>query len=111
MADDRLVNILEEFLLLYKFVNRKTIVEKLQQELKDEQLREIYQNSNGEKSTREVAASLKNKCSHAKVATLWNKWALLGIVIPAKQKGRYKAAFNLDEYGISGVIEDGEDKN
>lgn len=109
MADDRMVNLVEEFLLLYKFVNRKTIVEKLQQELKDEQLREIYQNSNGDKSTREVAASIKNKCSHAKIANLWNKWALLGIVVPAKQKGRYKAAFNLEEYGIGEVAEDGED--
>ena len=34
----------------------------------------------------------------------------LGLVAPAKQKGRYKAAFNLEEYGISGVVEEEGEK-
>ena len=89
---------------------RLLIDEILQRELNTEQLIEIYQKSDGEKSTREVAAVLKNKCSHSTIARLWNKWALLGLVAPAKQKGRYKAAFNLEEYGISGVVEE-EEKN
>ncbi len=80
---------------------------------KEVKYRAAYRNrskSDGEKSTREVAAVLKNKCSHSTIARLWNKWALLGLVAPAKQKGRYKAAFNLEEYGISGVVEE-EEKN
>lgn len=110
MANDKLENLFEEFLLMYKVVNRRNIIEILQRELNTEQLIEIYQKSDGEKSTREVTAVLKNKCSHSTIARLWNKWALLGLVAPAKQKGRYKAAFNLEEYGISGVVEE-EEKN
>lgn len=109
MAERKLEEMFEEFLLIYKVVNRKNIIEVLRAELSTDQLIEIYQCSDGERSTREVSAVLKNKCSHSTIARLWNKWALLGLVVPAKQKGRYKAAFNLDEYGISGVIEEPEE--
>ncbi|MCQ5087514.1 hypothetical protein [Ruthenibacterium lactatiformans] len=110
MEDSKLEALFEEFLLIYKVVNRKNIIDVLRSELNTEQLIEIYQYSNGERSTREVSAALKNKCSHSTIARIWNKWALLGLVVPAKQKGRYKAAFNLDEYGVSGVIEETEEK-
>lgn len=110
MEDSKLEALFEEFLLIYKVVNRKNITDVLRSELNTEQLIEIYQYSNGERSTREVSAALKNKCSHSTIARIWNKWALLGLVVPAKQKGRYKAAFNLDEYGVSGVIEETEEK-
>ena len=110
MEDSKLEALFEEFLLIYKVVNRKNIIDVLRSELNTEQLIEIYQYSNGERSTREVSAALKNKCCHSTVARIWKKWALLGLVVPAKQKGRYKAAFNLDEYGVSGVIEETEEK-
>ena len=110
MEDSKLEALFEEFLLIYKVVNRKNIIDVLRSELNTEQLIEIYQYSNGERSTREVSAALKNKCSHSTIARIWNKWALLGLVVPAKQKGRYTAAFNLDEYGVSGVIEETEEK-
>lgn len=100
MTDQTLINLMNEFLALYKVVNRNTILEILNTELKNEQLIEIYKLTDGEKSSRELAGVLKNKCSHATVVNLWNKWAILGIVTPAKQKGRYKAVFNLSEYGI-----------
>lgn len=103
MADDKLSTLFEDFLVLYKVINRKTIIEVLKNELKTDQLIEIYQLTDGKKSTRELAGMLKNKCSHATVSSVWNKWALLGLVTPAKQKGRYKAAFNLFEYGITKV--------
>ena len=108
MEMDKMEKMFEEFLLLYKVVNRKNIVDTLRAELNSEQLIEIYQLSNGERSTREIAALAKNKCAHSKVARLWNQWALHGLVVPVSPKGRYKAAFNLDEYGISGVVEEEE---
>jgi hypothetical protein len=106
MADDKLTSMFEEFLLLYKVTNRKSIIEILKSELKTDQLLEIYQLTDGKRSTRELASMLKNKCSHATVANLWNKWALIGLVVPAEQKGRYKAAFNLFEYGITTIDEE-----
>lgn len=108
--DNRLEEMFEEFLLIYKVVNRKSIIEVLRTELNTDQLIEIYQYSNGERSTREISSALKNKCAHSTIARIWNRWALLGLVVPAKQKGRYKAAFNLDEYGISGIIDETEEK-
>ncbi len=110
MANEKLESLFEEFLLMYKVLNRAKIIDILREELNTSQLIEIYQKSDGEKSTREVSAVLKNKCSHSTISRLWNRWALLGLVTPAKQKGRYKAAFSLDEYGISGVVEE-EDSN
>lgn len=110
MVDDKLTNLIEEFLLLYKVINRPKIIDLLRAELKTQQLIEVYQLTDGEKSTRELAGMLKNKCSHSTVAFLWNKWALFGLVVPAKQKGRYKAAFDLLEYGITQVEIDKEDK-
>ncbi len=109
MADEKLTSLFEEFLLLYKVVNRQKTIDLLRTELKTEQAIEIYQLTDGEKSTRELAGMLKHKCSHVTVASLWNKWALIGLVVPVKQKGRYKAAFNLDEYGVSGVIVEDEE--
>jgi len=100
MADDKLVDLAREFLTLYKVINRKTILEILNTELKNEQLIEIYQLTDGEKASRDLASILKNKCSHTTVVNLWKKWALLGIVSPAKQNGRYRAVFNLSEFGI-----------
>ncbi len=108
MAQDQLANMFQEFLTLYKVVNRKTIIDIIKAELNSEQLIEIYSLSDGEKSTREIASTLKNKCSHSTVAKLWNKWALLGLVVPAAQKGRYKAAFNLVEYGVTNIPESEE---
>ncbi len=105
---NRLEDLLEEFLSLYKFVNKKQIAEKLITELCSKQLIEIYEKTDGEHSTREIATSLTEKCSHGKIAALWNKWARSGIVIPAGQKGRYRAAFNLAEYGLSQITEESE---
>ena len=110
MADNnRLEDLLEEFLLLYKFVNKQLIADKLNSELSSKQFIEIYEKTDGEHSTRDIAASLREKCSHSKIATLWNKWAKAGIVIPAKQKGRYRAAFKLEEYGIASCLEESEE--
>ncbi len=108
MVNDKLTGMFEEFLLLYKVINRKSVIEILRSELKTDQLIEIYQLTDGEKSTRELSSILKDKCSHTTISNLWNKWALLGLVYPARQKGRYKAAFNLFEYGIT-KLEDKED--
>jgi len=110
MTDDRISRLLEEFLILYKVLNRNTIIEILRNALNNEQLLEIYQLTDGEKSTRDLAGMLKNKCSHGTVSNLWNKWALQGLVTPARQKGRYKAAFDLFEYGISKIENEQEDR-
>jgi hypothetical protein len=106
MADNTLVELFEEFLTIYKVTNRKAIIDILQAELNTSQLKEIYNGTDGKKSSRDLAALLSNKCSHTKVARLWNKWALIGIIAIDKTSGKQKAVFNLNDYGIACAMED-----
>jgi hypothetical protein len=100
MDNEKLTELFEEFLVIFKLVNRKSIADILKAELNTAQLIEMYQMTDGTKSTRDIASSLKSKCSHGTVANTWSKWALVGIVVPSDRKGRVKAAFDLEEYGI-----------
>ena len=102
---ESLTNMFAEFLTIYKFVNKNTIADMLANELNKTQLLEIYQLTDGNNSTRDIAAKLTQKCTHVTVANIWKKWALKGIVVPSETKGRFKAAFNLEEYGITEVKE------
>ena len=101
MDEDRLIALFEEFLTYYKIINREKLIHLLETELSSRKAIEIYQLTDGETSTRELAGMLKNKCSHATVANYWKKWAMVGIVLPTAEEGRYRAAFNLDEFGIN----------
>lgn len=102
---EELTKMFSEFLALYKFVNKKTIVQTLQSELTTKQSIEIYRLTDGEHSTRDIANLITEKCGHVTVARLWKQWALKGLVVAAERQGRVKAAFNLDEYGITQIEE------
>lgn len=103
---DKLTDLFAEFLNIYKFVNKKTIADMLRAELNSQQKIEIYQLTDGEHSTREIASQLTQKCGHATIVRIWKQWALKGLVVSAGIKGRVKAAFNLEEYGITEVSEE-----
>ena len=103
---DKVANMFEEFLTLYKFLNKKTIIDTLKAELNSNQLIEIYYMTDGEHSTRDIAGQISEKCGHATIARLWKQWALKGLVVAAARHGRVKAAFNLDEYGITQIQEE-----
>ena len=103
---ERLTNMFSEFITIYKFVNKTSIANMLSAELNRTQLLEIYQLTDGNNSTRDIAAKLTQKCTHVTVSNIWKKWASKWIVIPAETKGRFKAAFNLEEYGITEIKEE-----
>jgi len=103
---EKLTDMFAEFLTIYKFVNKKTIADMLNTELDTQQKLEIYNLSDGERSTRDIANQLTQKCGHNTVARLWKQWALKGLVVSAERKGRVKSAFNLEEYGITEVKEE-----
>ena len=94
-----------EFLRIYKFVNHSQIVEALQNALSDDSNNKakIYELSTGSRSTRDIQKL--TGISRTNIATYWKQWALNGIVVPAERKGRFKAAFDLKEYGLS-VLDD-----
>lgn len=103
---ENLTNMFAEFLTIYKFVNKKKIADMLKSELENQQKVDIYQLSDGEHSTRDIASQVTPKCGHNTVARCWKQWALQGLVVPTERKGRFKAAFNLEEYGITEVKEE-----
>ena len=61
----------------------------------------VYELSDGERGTREVAklAGLK---SNSTVAGYWKKWSKIGIVEPSSQyQGRYQRICSLEEVGLA----------
>lgn len=106
MSEERaLEEMFAEYLQLYKFVNHSKIAEALNNELSDASgiKRKIYELSDGARSTRDIQKIVG--VSPPTITAYWKQWALSGIVIPAERKGRYKAAFDLREYGLS-VLEE-----
>lgn len=98
---DKLLDSFDEFLTIYKLVNRESISNVIINELKnDKQLFEIYKLTDGVNSTRDVVKKLTKKCTHATIANIWKRWAIKGIVKESETRGRYKAIFDLEEYGI-----------
>ena len=98
-----------EFLKIYKFINHPKIIEALNTELSDDTKKKIYELSDGNRSTRDIQKITGTGASPATITGYWKQWAFKGIVITAERKGRYKAAFNLAEYGLSVLdnIDDG----
>jgi hypothetical protein len=99
-----------EFLKIYKFLNHSKIIDALNIELNDNTKKTVYELSDGTRTTREI-----QKIAGVSISTItnyWKQWALKGIVIPAQRKGRYMAAFDLTEYGLSvlKVDEQGDDE-
>jgi hypothetical protein len=61
----------------------------------------IYELSDGERTTREIAA-LSGVGSNATVANYWRKWSRLGIVEPSeKRQGRFRRICSLEEVGLT----------
>lgn len=64
----------------------------------------VYELSDGERSTREIAGAVKGLgkgISHATVSNMWRRWAIMGLVEPSeKYRGRYAKVFPLQFLGI-----------
>ncbi len=91
-----------EFLKIYKFINHSEIVNALNTELSDETKKKIYELSDGNRSTRDIQKIIG--ITPPTITGYWKQWALKGIVSPAQRKGRFKAAFDLNEYGLSALV-------
>lgn len=87
-----------EFLQIYKLVNRQKVIEFLISELQNEKMRKVYELSDGENPARAIGEAAG--VSHVSVTNYWKQWAKSGIVEEAETKGRYKAIFDLDTYGL-----------
>ena len=76
----------------------------VQENLRDEESKLVYELSDGNRSTREIAEELRkmNKTlTHATVANMWKRWAILGIVEHSERyQGRFKKVTSLESLGI-----------
>lgn len=113
MSKERtLEDMFSDFLKIYKFVNHSQIVEALRNELDDDSnnKKKVYELSDGALSTRDIQKIAG--VSPPTITSYWKQWAQSGIVTPAERKGRYKAAFDLREYGLSVLdnIEQGDEE-
>jgi len=61
----------------------------------------IYELSDGERTTREIAR-LAGVGSNATIVNYWKKWSKVGIVEPSeKRRGRYQRICSLEEVGLT----------
>ena len=90
-----------DFLRIYKFINQQKIIETLRTELRDDKHieKKVYELSDGLRSTRDIQALVG--VTPPTITGYWKQWSLSGLAVPAQRKGRYKAAFDLREYGLS----------
>ena len=63
----------------------------------------VYELSDGNRSTREIANIISGggrAITHVTVANMWKKWAILNLAMSARRKGRHKRITSLESLGI-----------
>jgi hypothetical protein len=103
LGEEAINDKLDELVFWTKFSALPTFRALLLDNLKEDIDKLVYELSDGEKSTREIANMLTRggrRITHTTVANMWNKWLILNLVIPAKRKGRYKKVIPLVSIGV-----------
>ena len=106
MNEEELANLtekIEELAFWTKFSVWTTFVNIAKATLKDDMDKLVYALSDGKKSTREIAqlASVGDRrITHVTVANMWQRWAAIPLVIPARKTGRYRKVVSLKLIGI-----------
>jgi len=76
----------------------------IQENLRDDESKLVYELSDGNRSTREIAEELKKigrAITHGTVANMWRRWAASGIVEPSERyQGRFRKVASLESLGI-----------
>ena len=94
-------NKLDQILKWTKIAGMQQLRDLLTQNLIDDTAMLVYEYSDGERSTREVAKLVGLK-SNTTVANYWRKWTELGIVEPSSRyHGRFQRICSLGEVGLT----------
>jgi hypothetical protein len=94
-------NKLDQLLKWTRFAGLQQLRNVLTQHLGTDKELLIYELSDGERTTREIA-QLVRVGSNATVAGYWKKWSKLGIVEPSqKRQGRFQRICSLEEVGLT----------
>jgi len=94
---------LDELIFWTKFSALPTFRGLLMDTLREDVDKLVYELSDGERSTRDIAQIISRggrRITHVTVANMWKKWSILNLVISAQRKGRYKRAVSLESLGI-----------
>lgn len=94
---------LDELIFWTKFTALPTFIALLKNTLRDDVDKLVYELSDGERSTREIAHILSRggrRITHTTVANMWQKWSLMSLVMPARRRGRYQRVVSLESIGI-----------
>jgi hypothetical protein len=94
-------NKLDQILKWTRFAGVQQLKNILSQNLENDTTTLIYEFSDGERGTREIAGIVGVR-SHATIARYWEKWSKLGIVEPSPTyQGRYRRICSLEEVGLT----------
>lgn len=103
MSDKELLEKLDELIFWTKLSAmpniRKVIVDNLRSDID----KLVYQLSDENRSTREIADIITRggrNISHVTVMNMWKKWAILDMVMPSGRRGRYRRIVSLESIGI-----------
>jgi hypothetical protein len=94
---------IEELVFWARYSAWKTFVADLKVTLRDDVDKLVYELSDGNNSTRDIAKIISKtgrKVTHVTVANMWQKWSSIPLVIPASRTGRYKKVISLKLVGI-----------
>lgn len=92
---------LDQLLKWARFAGMQQLRDILAKNLADDTSMLIYECSDGERSSREVAR-LAGVKSNVTVTNYWKKWSKLGIIDPSpKYRGRFQRICSLEEIGLT----------
>ena len=94
---------IDELIFWVRYPIWKTFLADLKTILRDDVDKLVYELSDGKNSTRDIAqvvTKMGRKISNVTVANMWQKWALIPLVIPAKIAGRYRKVVPLKQAGF-----------
>lgn len=96
---DSIDRTLREILKWTRFANISKLKEILEKELETEQKKLAYENSDGVKGIKELAAA--SGAPQDTVYSWWQRWFRLGVVVESEtRKGRMAKIVSLDDVGI-----------
>ncbi len=104
------LGVLKEILKWVKFAGMNEVRNILTSTLDDEQKRTVYQLSDGTKGIVEIGKIVGIKGT-ASIFKLWKQWAKMGLgeSVPVMGGTRFKRAFDLEDFGLTGKAPEAEE--
>ena len=103
MSERDIIKKLDELIFWTKFSAMPTFRALVLDNLRTDVDKLVYQLSDGNRSTREIANMISRggrSITHVTVANMWHKWSILNLVMPAGRRGRYKRPLSLESMGV-----------